>query len=509
MSSPATAAPEELQVHLVGRYELHGVLASGGMATVHLGKMLGEVGFSRTVAIKRLHPQFATDMDFRSMLLEEARLASRIRHPNVVSVIDVVDSGAELLLVMEYVFGESLAGLLRSCGKTNEPVPPAIAVAIVVNLLDGLHAAHEARDESGLNLGVVHRDVSPQNVVVGADGVARVLDFGIAKAQNSALITREGEIKGKLAYMAPEQLQGVSTRITDVYAAGVVLWETLTSKRLFHGQNDGQTLMRIMAGHVEPVSGFGAPAELDAIVAKALARDPAERFESARAMSHALATALRPAAAHDVGEWVERLAAKSLLSRSVLVAQVESTKMTRTTLRGLGLATAEEPSKANSKAIAADFEVDVDALDYAAKTQTRGKALLAMGALTVAACLVAAIVTVRAVVASPTSQLAASASVTATAQAASWSSAVAIAPTAVSLASTLQSATVEKPVELVVVAVPSAAVTELPAAAAAAAAAAPRKTTTIAPAVSASAPSPVRTAPAEPAAALTARRPIL
>jgi eukaryotic-like serine/threonine-protein kinase len=258
-----------------------------------------------------------------------------------------------------------------------------------------------------------------------------------------------------------------------------------------------------MAGHVEPVSGFGAPAELDAIVAKALARDPAERFESARAMSHALATALRPAAAHDVGEWVERLAAKSLLSRSVLVAQVESTKMTRTTLRGLGLATAEAPSKANSEVNSTDFEVEVDAKDRAVKTQTRSKALFAMGMLTAAACLVAVVVTVRAVVASPTSQLANSAGSTATLQPLSPASVVASAQSAVNLAPTQPVATMAPQPERVAARAPTTAVTETPIAAMA------RKSAAVAPAVSIATPAPVRTTPAEPAAALTARRPIL
>src|SRR5689334_18826919 len=152
------------------------------MATVHLGRLLGPVGFSRTVAIKRLHSQFASDPTFVSMFVDEARLAARIRHPNVVPTLDVATLGGELLLVMEYVPGESLSGLMRTVFEAGERIPPPVTAAIVCGVLEGLHAAHEARTEDGEPLDIVHRDVSPSNVLVGTDGIARVLDFGIAKA---------------------------------------------------------------------------------------------------------------------------------------------------------------------------------------------------------------------------------------------------------------------------------------------------------------------------------------
>jgi eukaryotic-like serine/threonine-protein kinase len=310
---------------VVGRYELHSALATGGMATVHLGRLIGEVGFARTVAIKRLHPQFATDPDFRSMLLEEARLASRVRHPNVVSVIDVVEAGNELLLIMEYVLGDSLSNIMRASMRTSAPVPHDVAVALAVNLLEGLHAAHEARDESGNSLGIVHRDVSPQNIVVGTDGIARVLDFGIAKAAGSVHVTQEGQIKGKLAYMAPEQLKGMSSRRTDVYAAAVVLWEVLAGRKLFAGENDGQTLTRVISEIVEPPSAYGAPEVLDAVVLRGLSRDPAERFETTRAMAAALTRAVPSAAPEVVAAWVERLVGATIEQRKELIAKVETT----------------------------------------------------------------------------------------------------------------------------------------------------------------------------------------
>src|SRR5262249_34859545 len=167
---------------VLGRYALFGEIASGGMATVHLGRLLGPVGFSRPVAIKRLHPQFARDEAARAMFIDEARLASRVRHPNVVPTLDVVTDGDQLLLVMEYVDGESLARGGRRTRPAGHKVPLPITLAIVSNVLRGLDAAHEAASETGEPLEIVHRDVSPQNVLVGSDGVARVLDFGIARA---------------------------------------------------------------------------------------------------------------------------------------------------------------------------------------------------------------------------------------------------------------------------------------------------------------------------------------
>jgi len=190
----------------IGRYVLFDELAAGGMATVHLGRLLGPVGFSRTVAIKRLHSQFSKDPEFVASFLDEARIAARIRHPNVVPTLDVVATADELFLVMEYVKGEALSTLVTLARKDSAGMPIPVCLAIVVNALSGLHAAHVATNEAGEPLGIIHRDVSPQNFLVGVDGVARVLDFGIAKAAGRAQQTRDGILKGKLSYMPPEQL---------------------------------------------------------------------------------------------------------------------------------------------------------------------------------------------------------------------------------------------------------------------------------------------------------------
>jgi eukaryotic-like serine/threonine-protein kinase len=231
---------EEAMGKPLGRYVLFDAIARGGMATVHFARLSGPVGFSRTVAIKRLHANFATDPEFVAMFLDEARLAARIRHPNVVPTLDVVASGGEVFIVLEYVSGEALVKLWRGHNARGEIIPVPISLAIMANALQGLHAAHEVRDEQGHPLGIVHRDVSPQNIIVGTDGVARVLDFGVAKAAGRLQETGDsGALKGKIAYMAPEQITGGAvSRQTDVYAASVVLWELLTGRRLVDGEND-------------------------------------------------------------------------------------------------------------------------------------------------------------------------------------------------------------------------------------------------------------------------------
>jgi serine/threonine-protein kinase len=326
MANEAEARPEPV---IVGRYALYGEIASGGMATVHFGRLLGPVGFSRPVAIKRLHRQLTKQDDVRAMFIDEARLVARIRHPNVVPTLDVVSDGGELLLVMEYVHGESLSLLARAARARHELIPIGVALAVTSNVLHGLHAAHEAKSETREPLDIVHRDVSPQNVLVGEDGIARMLDFGIARAAVRLESTREGVVKGKLAYMPPEQLAGGEvTRKADIYAAAVVLWELLTGGRLFHKQ-DGQALMleKLLGGRVEPPSTHRpevTPA-LDAIVLKGLSRDPDQRFASAREMAVAIEQAGPPAMASEVADWVESLVGERLAKRAAVLEDLERT----------------------------------------------------------------------------------------------------------------------------------------------------------------------------------------
>jgi serine/threonine-protein kinase len=322
-------APEPLATdsRVLGRYALHQEIAAGGMATVYFGRLLGPIGFNRTVAIKRLHPQFAKEPDFVDMFLDEARLAARVKHPNVVSILDVVAREGELFLVMEYVHGESLSRLLRLAEAAEKPVPLPILSAIVIGLLCGLHAAHEARDELGNELHIVHRDVSPQNVLVGADGVSRLLDFGIAKAAGRLQTTREGQFKGKLAYMAPEQIvRGAIDRRCDVYAAGVLLWSALAGALPFVG-GEASVMFQILSAEIAPPSSVrGAiPAELDALVLRAMARAPEGRFATALEMAAELERVVPPATQLAVGAWVAETARSVLDARSEQLREAEGT----------------------------------------------------------------------------------------------------------------------------------------------------------------------------------------
>ena len=200
-----------------GIYELFEEIASGGMATVRLARWIGHNGFSRVVAVKQLYPQFARDSDFVAMFLDEARLSARVRHPNVVPILDIVSSEGDLFLVMDYVHGESVSRLHKLARLRNETIPPEIACTILVAVMHGLHAAHEARTEHGEPLQIIHRDVTPQNVLVGVDGCPRILDFGVAQAAGRLQTTRDGQLKGKLCYMAPEQLLVAGARPSRRY----------------------------------------------------------------------------------------------------------------------------------------------------------------------------------------------------------------------------------------------------------------------------------------------------
>jgi serine/threonine-protein kinase len=310
---------------IVGRYALYGVIASGGMATVHYGRLLGPVGFARTVAIKRLHAHLSRDPEFVSMFLDEARLAARIRHPHVVSVLDVVAQDGELLLVMDFVQGETLNRLIRAA-KRSGGIPPAVVSAIMVGVLQGLHAAHEARSDRGEPLEIVHRDVSPQNVIVGIDGVAQVLDFGVAKAAGRIQETSEGQVKGKFAYMSPEQLQNQSVdRRTDVFAAAVVLWETLTGQRLFNGDSHAAVMFAVVQQEVRPPSSVvpTLPKALDAVVLKGLSKRADQRYGSALEFALALEAVVPPASSLKVQEWIRSIAGDVLQERAQRVREIE------------------------------------------------------------------------------------------------------------------------------------------------------------------------------------------
>jgi serine/threonine-protein kinase len=260
------------------------------------------------------------------MFLDEARLAARIAHPNVVPTLDVVESDGEVFLVMEYVRGVTLSQLTRAAKQAKANIPPIISVGIVSAILQGLHAAHEATNDFGEPLQLVHRDVSPQNVLVGADGVARLLDFGIAKASGRLHTTRQGKLKGKLSYMAPEQFRNepISPR-TDLYAAAVILWELLTGRRLFHADSEAGTMSMVLNAAVAPPSTItsGLPTALDGVVIRGLQHDPARRFANAREMSAELDACLGVPSTVEIAHWVEQTVGADLRERATRVAAME------------------------------------------------------------------------------------------------------------------------------------------------------------------------------------------
>ncbi|HEY3254782.1 MAG TPA: serine/threonine-protein kinase [Polyangiaceae bacterium] len=311
----------------IGRYALFDQFASGGMATVHFGRLDGAGGFSRVVAIKRLLPHLVANREFTDMLLNEARLAARVRHPNVVATLDVVASKGDVLLVLDYVEGEALSTLCRAQAKEKRDlVPIPIAVGIMQDVLHGLLAIHEATDEKGRALDLVHRDISPPNVLVGVDGVARVLDFGIAKALQHLDESMAGRPMGKMGYMSPEQIRGERlTQRSDVFSAGIVLWELLCMRRLFNADKPEERVESILRGDYPRPSSLREelPRELDDAVMKALERSPDARFATIREFSEALESAPR-AARREIGEWVSELAHEALAERTRMVAVLEN-----------------------------------------------------------------------------------------------------------------------------------------------------------------------------------------
>jgi serine/threonine-protein kinase len=306
----------------VGRYEALRPIASGGMATVYLGRAEGARGFERQVAIKAMHPHLAEDPDFVTMFLDEARMAANIRHPNVVPTLDVAEENGQLFLIMEYVEGLSLHAMKRALKKQNGSVPLPIALRIALDMLAGLHAAHELTSPNGAPMKLVHRDVSPQNVLVGVDGVSRIMDFGIARAEIRITATQGAQVKGKTAYMAPEQIRAQPIdRRCDVYAAGIVAWELITGERLFRADNEGTLVQMVLEGATRPPSALNPAVtpEIDAAVMHALALWPAERSPTAADFAEALELAAEKshvaiATSRAVGAFVKALPAAPMRS---------------------------------------------------------------------------------------------------------------------------------------------------------------------------------------------------
>ncbi|HEU5074317.1 MAG TPA: serine/threonine-protein kinase, partial [Polyangiaceae bacterium] len=326
---------------VLGRYELLLPIAAGGMAMVWAARMRGTRGFQKIVAVKTMLPKLSEDAQFEQMFLDEASLASQIRHPNAVEILDLGEQGGILYLVMEWIEGVPLNQLMKAA-KRQGGVPAKVAVRIAMQTCAGLHAAHELKDTNGNLVGLVHRDVSPQNILVTFDGVTKVVDFGVAKATAAGDgATQAGQIKGKVGYMAPEQVRGEPIdRRVDVFALGIVLYALTTGKHPFRRESEAATMYNICAPQaVMPPSKVvpNYPAELEAVIMKALEKDRDKRFASANEVLKALDKLpedLRATTDHDVGEFVQSLlgarreerkrALSEALERADLQAQTQS-----------------------------------------------------------------------------------------------------------------------------------------------------------------------------------------
>jgi serine/threonine protein kinase len=291
----STADGRGAGTYFLGRYRVVDEIGIGGMASVHLARMDGPGGFQKWVAIKRIHPHLVEDQTFIHMFLDEARIAARISHSNVATVFDLGEHEDTYWIAMEYLHGEPLREVMRRTEELAAPMPPEIACRVIADAAEGLHAAHELLGKNGEKLGLVHRDVTPHNLFVTYDGTTKVVDFGIAKFSSRMSSTRAGTLKGKLAYMSPEQVHGEGIdRRTDIFALGVVLWELTTGQRLFRMESDLDTLAKVQECNVPRPSSIvrGYPIDLEKIVMKALSKNRGERFKTAREFSRALQSLL-------------------------------------------------------------------------------------------------------------------------------------------------------------------------------------------------------------------------
>lgn len=273
-----------------GRYELLERIDVGGMAEVFRAVQRGAAGFERVVAVKRILPYIAENEEMRTMFVQEAKLAVQLNHPNIAQTFDLGQVDDHYFIAMEFVDGHSVQSLLLRFEERRRTMPEDAVCHVVCEIAEALHYAHFAEDVSGRALGIIHRDVSPHNVLVSFAGEVKVIDFGLAKAANRASQTKDGVVKGKLAYLSPEQAHGqVIDRRSDVFSLGICFWEMLTGRRAFKRDDDRETVLAIRAGNIEPVNLYAdVSEELAAIVSRALAVDMNARYGTARELREAL-----------------------------------------------------------------------------------------------------------------------------------------------------------------------------------------------------------------------------
>ncbi|MDQ3335128.1 MAG: serine/threonine protein kinase [Myxococcota bacterium] len=275
-----------------GPYLIHEELGVGGMAQVHRAEVIGIEGFKRSVALKRMLEHVAMNDDLVAAFVREARLASHMRHRNIPQTYELGKVGEIYFIAMELITGFTLREVLKHCGQTTGPMPVSVALNILNQICDALDYAHNLADDSGQQLGIIHRDVSPSNIIVAEGGCVKLIDFGIAKASAVGMQTMSGTIKGKFGYMAPEYIGGSIDARADLFAVGVIAHELLTNRPLFSGPDDMDTLNRVMKMELLPPSHSNpnVPPEIDEIVMTALERDPEKRWQHATALRSALTT---------------------------------------------------------------------------------------------------------------------------------------------------------------------------------------------------------------------------
>jgi serine/threonine-protein kinase len=269
----------------ISRYEIFGKLAEGGMATIYLGHLRGPKGFTRTVALKMLRPEYAQDPNFIAMFIDEANLVAKLAHPNIVHIYELGEGDGQLFIAMEMLFGESLAAIWAECQRRNARLRGDLVAWIGARVAEGLHHAHELCDSEGSPQHLIHRDVNPANVFVTYDGHVKLIDFGLVKAVRKVSRTQTGVVKGKLAYLSPEQIAGVPIdRRSDIFSLAATLYELSTDQRLFKRDADEDTIEAVRAALVpDPTSSVpDYPSLLWLVLRRALARDPAERYATAQ-----------------------------------------------------------------------------------------------------------------------------------------------------------------------------------------------------------------------------------
>jgi eukaryotic-like serine/threonine-protein kinase len=348
--SPEVSLQRSLVGRKLGRYEILAKIASGGMASVYVARAQGVAGFERLAAIKILHANLAHEEEFVRMFLDEARLAARIRHPNVVATLDISDTlDAGYYLVMEYIEGDHLGKLLSGTTKAGFRIEVPAVLRIIIDVLGGLGAAHNLTDEDGKKLNLVHRDISPHNIMVGVDGISRLTDFGIAKAEDRLSHTRDGQIKGKLGYMAPEYVsKGICDARSDLFSLGIVLWECITYTRLFRSETAAESLHKLLLEPIPPPSSVSEEYRpLDNILNKALSREMDRRFQSADEFMEALETVAPSfgglASLRKIGKIVQKYASERIEREKTLIKDTLHNIRLSDTLSGQRVRAVDDP----------------------------------------------------------------------------------------------------------------------------------------------------------------------